>query len=156
MTGDRIRVVIADDHAVVRAGLRAVLGGAKDIEVVGEADDGREAIALVERLRPDVVLMDLSMAPMDGATATQEIVARGLPTRVLILTMHGADGHLMPVLERGAAGFLSKSAADRDLVAAVHAVARGDLYLLPPAARELAARLSGERARRDLAASASL
>ena len=144
-TSEPTRVVIADDHAVVRAGLRAVLGTAKDIQVVGEARDGGEAVALAERLRPDVVVMDLGMAPMNGAEATAEIVARGLPCRVLILTMQAAESHLMPLLEGGAWGYLSKSAADRALVAAVRAVARGDLYLLPDAARVLAVELRHER-----------
>ena len=144
-TGNPTRVVIADDHAVVRAGLRAVLGPAKDIQVVGEAADGGEAVALAERLRPDVLVMDLSMAPMDGVAATREIVARGLPTRVMILTMEAAEGRLLPLLKCGAWGYLVKSAADRELVAAVRAVARGDIYLLPDAARALAAGLRQER-----------
>ena len=88
MTGDLIRVVLADDHAVVRAGLKAVLGTAKDITVAGEASNGREAVALVDRVHPDVVVMDLSMPELDGAAATKEILAKGNGTRVLVLTMH--------------------------------------------------------------------
>jgi two-component system response regulator NreC len=91
MTGDKIRVVLADDHAVVRAGLKAVLGGAKDIEVIGEAKTGREAVTLAERFKPDVIIMDLSMPELDGTAATKEIVAKGLPVKVLILTMHVED-----------------------------------------------------------------
>jgi two-component system, NarL family, response regulator NreC len=138
MTSDLIRVVLADDHTVVRAGLKAVLGTAKDIDVVGEAKDGREAIALVDRFKPDVVVMDLSMAGMDGTAATKEIVAKGLSTRVLILTMHPEEDYLVPLLEAGAAGYLVKSAADRELVDAVRAVAKGDVYVRPTAARVLA------------------
>ena len=138
MTPDLIRVILADDHAVVRAGLKAVLGAARDIDVVGEAKDGREAVALAERLNPDVVVMDLSMGEADGTTATKEIVAKGLATRVLILTMHAEEDYLVPLLEAGAAGYLVKSAADRELVDAVRAVARGDLYVRPSAARILA------------------
>ncbi len=138
MTSDLIRVVLADDHAVVRAGLKAVLGTAKDIDVVGEAKDGREAIGLVERFNPDVVVMDLSMAGMDGSTATKEIVAKGGPTRVLILTMHSEEDYLVSLLEAGASGYLVKSAADRELVDAVRAVAKGDVYVRPMAARVLA------------------
>ena len=138
MTSDLIRVVLADDHAIVRAGLKAVLGQARDIDVVGEARDGREAVALVERFNPDVVVMDLSMAEMDGTAATKEIVAKGLSARVLVLTMHAEEDYLIPLLEAGAAGFLVKSAADRDLVDAVRAVARGDVYVRPSAARVLA------------------
>lgn len=138
MTSDLIRVVLADDHTVVRAGLKAVLGTAKDIDVVGEAKDGREAVALVDRFKPDVVVMDLSMAGMDGTAATKEIVAKGVPTRVLILTMHPEEDYLVPLLEAGAAGYLVKSAADRELVDAVRAVAKGDVYVRPTAARVLA------------------
>ena len=138
MTSDLIRVVLADDHTVVRAGLKAVLGTAKDIDVVGEAKDGREAISLVDRFKPDVVVMDLSMAGMDGTAATKEIVAKGLSTRVLILTMHPEEDYLVPLLEAGAAGYLVKSAADRELVDAVRAVAKGDVYVSPTAARVLA------------------
>jgi len=138
MTGDLIRVLLADDHAVVRAGLKAVLGAAPDIDIVGEAKDGREAVALAERLNPDVVVMDLSMGGLDGTEATKEIVAKNLPARVLILTMHAEEDYLVPLLEAGAAGYLVKSAADRELVDAVRAVARGDLYVRPSAARILA------------------
>ena len=138
MTGDLIRVVLADDHTVVRAGLKAVLGTAKDIDVVGEANNGREAIALVERFKPDVVVMDLTMGEMDGTTATKEIVSRGVATRVLVLTMHAEEDYLVPLLEAGAAGYLVKSAADRELVDAVRTVARGELYVRPAAARVLA------------------
>jgi two-component system, NarL family, response regulator NreC len=138
MTSDLIRVVLADDHTVVRAGLRAVLGTAKDIDVVGEAKDGREAVSLVDRFNPDVVVMDLSMAGMDGTAATKEIVAKGGVTRVLILTMHPEEDYLVPLLEAGAAGYLVKSAADRELVDAVRAVAKGDVYVRPTAARVLA------------------
>ncbi len=138
MSPDLIRVILADDHAVVRAGLKAVLGAARDIDVVGEAKDGREAVALAERLNPDVVVMDLSMGEADGTAATKEIVAKGLAARVLILTMHAEEDYLIPLLEAGAAGYLVKSAADRELVDAVRAVARGDLYVRPSAARILA------------------
>lgn len=137
-----IRVVLADDHAVVRAGLRAVLGGAADIEVVGEAKDGREAIALVEQLDPHVMVMDLSMPGVDGTTATKEIVNRRLRTRVLVLTMHGEEDYLVPLLSAGAAGYLVKSAADRDLIDAVRTVARGDMYVRPSGAQILARRLT--------------
>ncbi len=138
MTSDLIRVVLADDHTVVRAGLKAVLGTAKDIDGVGEAKYGREAIALVDRFKPYVVVMDLSMAGMDGTAATKEIVAKGVSTRVLILTMHPEEDYLVPLLEAGAAGYLVKSAADRELVDAVRAVAKGDVYVRPTAARVLA------------------
>ena len=138
MSGDLIRVLLVDDHAVVRAGLKAVLGTARDIDVVGEAQNGREAIGLSARLRPDVVVMDLSMDEMDGATATRELVASGLECKVLILTMHTEDEYLVPALEAGASGYLVKTAADKELVAAVRTVAKGDPYLQASAAHTLA------------------
>ncbi|HEX7546228.1 MAG TPA: response regulator transcription factor, partial [Gemmatimonadaceae bacterium] len=135
MTGDLIRVLLADDHAVVRAGLKAVLGTAKDITVVGEASNGREAVDAAMRLNPDVVVMDLSMGEMDGAAATKELKTRLSKARVLILTMHAEDEFLVPLLEAGASGYLVKNAADRDLVDAVRTVASGHQYLQAAAAR---------------------
>ena len=133
-----IRVVLTDDHAVVRAGVKAVLGAAKDIQVVGEGSSGRDAINLVERLKPDVLVMDLSMGEMDGISATKEIVDKKLSTKILILTMHAEEAYLVKVLEAGASGYLVKSAADRELVDAVRAVAHGDMYMQPTATRALA------------------
>lgn len=138
MSGDLIRVVIADDHAVVRSGLKAVLGSARDIEVVAEAGSGREAIAAVNRFHPDVVLMDLTMADTDGLAATKTITDEGSATRVLVLTMHTEDEYLVQVLQAGAAGYVVKSAADRELLEAVRTVARGEMYVQPTAARVLA------------------
>jgi two-component system, NarL family, response regulator NreC len=155
MTGDTIRVVLADDHTVVRAGLKAVLGAARDIEVIGEAKTGREAVMLAERFKPDVIVMDLTMPDMDGTEATKEIIAKGLSVKVLILTMHIEEDYLIPLMEAGAAGYLVKSAADRELVDAVRAVAHGDVYVRASAARVLAKNLSKkdpakeERARFD-------
>jgi DNA-binding NarL/FixJ family response regulator len=145
---DVIRVILADDHLVVRAGLKALLGASKDIQVVGEAANGRDAIALVERLKPDVAVLDLDMPQMDGAAATRELVAKGSPVKVLILTMHDEDEHLVAMLEAGASGYLVKNAADRELADAVRAVASGDTYVQPSAARALARNVSrrGEHA----------
>ena len=144
---DVIRVILADDHLVVRAGLKALLGVSKDIEVVGEAANGRDAIALVERLKPDVAVLDLDMPQMDGMTATKALVAAHSTTRVLILTMHNEDEYLVTLLEAGAAGYLVKNAADRELADAVRAVAAGDTYVQPSAARALAREVTrrGER-----------
>lgn len=141
MSEDQIRVVLADDHAIVRAGLKAILGAARDIAVVGEASNGRDAVALATRFRPHVVVMDLTMGEMDGIAATRLIVGTENAPRVLVLTMHPEDEYLVPLLEAGASGYLVKSAADRDLVDAVRAVARGDLYVRPSAARVLAREL---------------
>lgn len=141
-TADTIRVILADDHLVVRAGLRALLAGNRDIEVVGEAANGREALALIERLTPDVAVLDLDMPVMDGVTATRELVRRKISTRVLILTMHSEDEYLVALLEAGAAGYLVKNAADRELADAVRAVAAGDSYVQPSAALTLARNVS--------------
>ena len=138
MTSDLIKVILADDHAVVRAGVKAVLSAAKDIQVVGEATNGREAVSLAERVDPDVIVMDLSMGEMDGITATQEMVTKKIRGKVLILTMHAEDAYLVKVLEAGASGYLVKSAADRELVDAVRSLAHGDMYVQPAAARALA------------------
>lgn len=144
-----ISIVLADDHAVVRAGLKAVLSRAADMQVVGEARSGNEAVALAERLQPHVVVMDLDMEDGDGTAATREIVARGLRTRVLVLTMHTEDEFLTPTLEAGAAGFLVKTAADRELVDAVRAVAYGDVYVRPSAGPALLKRLAQKRSMAD-------
>ena len=138
MSLELIRVILADDHAVVRTGLKAVLSTARDIEVVGEARDGREALDLAERLKPDVVVMDLTMGEMDGASATKELTARGPSPRVLILTMHAEEDYLVPLIEAGAAGYLVKSTADRELVEAIRSVARGEMYVRPSGTRVLA------------------
>jgi two-component system, NarL family, response regulator NreC len=133
-----IRVVLVDDHAIVRTGLKAVLANAPEIDVVGEASGGHEAVALVRRSPADVVVMDLSMADGDGVTATREITAGGDGPRVLVLTMHAEEAYLEAVLEAGASGYLGKSTADHDLVEAVRAISRGEIYIQPTAARVLA------------------
>ena len=142
MAEDLIRVVLADDHTVVRTGLKAVLSAARDIHVIGEASNGREAVAMAERLDPDVVVMDLTMPELDGSGAMREIKEKGLRSRVLVLTMHLEDDYLLPMMEAGAAGYLVKSVADRELVDAVRAVARGDMYVRPAAARVFARSMS--------------
>lgn len=133
-----IRVVLVDDHAIVRTGLKAVLADAPEIDVVGEASGGNEAVDLLTRIAADVVVMDLSMSDGDGVTATREITGAGDGTRVLVLTMHAEEAYLEAVLEAGASGYLGKANADRDLVEAVHAVARGEIFVQPSAARVLA------------------
>ncbi len=141
-TLDAIRVILADDHLVVRAGLKALLGATKDISVVGEATNGRDALALIERLAPDVAVLDLDMPQMDGLSATKQLVATHASTRVLILTMHVEDEYLVNLLEAGAAGFLVKNAADRELADAIRAVAAGDVYVQPSASIALARAMS--------------
>ncbi len=138
MSDDLIRVILADDHSVVRAGLKAVIGAAKDMHVVGEASSGPEAVALAERLKPHVVIMDLSIGEVDGGEATKMLIAKGIPSKVLILTMHPEEDYLVPMLEAGASGFLPKTAPDRELLDAVRTVARGEVYVRAEAARILA------------------
>jgi two-component system, NarL family, response regulator NreC len=134
-----IRVVLVDDHAIVRTGLKAVLADEADIDVVGEAAGGNEALALLERVPADVVVMDLSMSDGDGMMATRSITARGdQAPQVLVLTMHAEEAYLEAVLEAGASGYLVKSTADRELVEAIRAVANGEIFVQPSAARVLA------------------
>lgn len=137
-----IRVLLADDHDVVRLGLRTLLGNAPDIEVVGEARNGDEAVEQAAALEPDVVIMDLAMAGTDGVAATREITRRRLDTRVLVLTMHEERAYLIPVLEAGAAGYIVKSAASTELLRAIRRVAAGETFVRPEAADILAARFT--------------
>ncbi len=145
---ETIRVVLVDDHTILRAGLKAVLGAAPEVVVVGEASGGREAVELLTRLHADVVVMDISMSEGDGITATRAITAGEGAPRVLVLTMHAEEAYLEAVLESGASGYLVKSTADRELVQAVRAVARGELVVPPSSASVLArsARRREERA----------
>ena len=133
-----IRVLIVDDHAMVREALRILLGNATNVIVVGEAEDGIAAVAASRRLAPDIVLLDLDMPGGNGASALCDLLA--VPNvRVLILTVHPEDGHLVPLLEAGARGYLTKEAAARDLVHAIRVVAADEVYVRPEAARMLAA-----------------
>jgi DNA-binding NarL/FixJ family response regulator len=134
-----IRVLVVDDHSLVRAGFRSLLSGEDDIEVVGEATDGTEAVALAVRERPDVVLMDIRMAGMDGLTATRNITSdsRLSGTRVLVLTTFDLDEYVFGALRVGASGFLLKGVEPDALIEAVRTVARGDALLEPGATRRL-------------------
>ncbi|MGZ6391848.1 MAG: response regulator, partial [Ktedonobacterales bacterium] len=124
-----IRVLLADDHDILRDGLRMLLEMASDIQVVGEARTGREAVAEAERLHPDVVLMDISMPELDGVEAARRIRQQMPEVRVLFLTMHEADEYFFRALQAGAAGYVIKRTASADLLAAVRAVARGGSFL---------------------------
>ena len=141
MSDGVINVILADDHAVVRSGVRQFLASARDIRVIAEASDGQEAVDLTSRLRPDVLVMDVSMGPMDGITAAAKVREQTPDTRVLMLTMHSEEEYLASALRAGASGFLVKSAADRELIDAVRALACGDVYVRPSAARVLARRV---------------
>jgi DNA-binding NarL/FixJ family response regulator len=126
-----IRILIADDHPVVRDGLSGIFGGAEDFEVVGLASDGEEAVELARRLKPDVVLMDLRMPRMDGVTAIRRLAPA---QRILVLTTFDADTDVLPAIEAGATGYLLKDAPRSELYRAVRAAARGEAVLSPPVA----------------------
>ena len=141
-----IRVLLADDHAAIRAGLRMLLATAGDIEVIGEAGDGAVAVANARALRPDVVLMDVRMPGTDGVTATRQIVEEGL-SEVLVLTTFDLDEYVFGALRAGAAGFLLKTAEAAALVDAVRHVAAGDGVVAPEVTRRLIAELAAPRDR---------
>jgi DNA-binding NarL/FixJ family response regulator len=143
-----IRVVIADDHAIVRSGLEQLLSTADDLLLVGTAVDGEEVVAIVARERPDVVLMDLSMPNVDGVGATRRIVAASPEARVIVLTSFGDDRHIADALDPGAVGYMLKHAGPDELLDAIRAAAAGDSPLDPKAARVLlASRRVGPAAR---------
>ena len=131
----RIRILLADDHTVLRSGLRALLSAQADLEVAGEAADGGEALRLAQTLQPDVVVMDIGMPGVSGIDATARI-RRELPsTKVLILSMHDDQGYLRQALRAGASGYVLKKAADTELLAAIRAAARGEVFLDPSLAK---------------------
>ncbi len=132
-----IRMLIVDDHPVVRDGLRGMFAGDPGFEVLAEAGDGAEALALAERLRPDVVLMDLRMPRMDGVSAIRAMAERGLPSRVLVLTTYDTDSDVLPAVKAGATGYLLKDTAREELFRAVRAAARGESVLSPAVATRL-------------------
>jgi two-component system response regulator NreC len=133
----RIRILLADDHTVLRAGLRALLAAQHDLEVVGEASDGGEAVRLARALAPDVVVMDIGMPGTSGMDATARI-RREIPAiRVLILSMHDDQGYLRQALKAGASGYVLKKAADTELLVAIRAAARGEVFLDPSMAKGL-------------------
>jgi DNA-binding NarL/FixJ family response regulator len=126
-----IHVIVADDHHLVRQGIRALLERAGDIEVVGEAADGQEAIELVQRLTPDVLVMDIAMPRLDGPQATERVRALGVATEVVILSMHSDETLVRQTLRSGARGYLLKRSVTEELLLAVRAAARGEIYLSP-------------------------
>lgn len=132
-----IRILIADDHPVVRTGLQGMLAGQPDFEVVGEAADGAAAVALSERLCPDVVLMDLRMPDTDGVTAIRHIKARHPEVHILVLTTYDTDADILRAIEAGATGYLLKDTGREELARAIRAAARGEAVLAPPVAAKL-------------------
>ncbi|MBH0117317.1 response regulator transcription factor [Salinibacterium sp. NG253] len=136
-----IRVVVADDHPIVRSGIVGLLSSADDIEVVGEASDGVEAVALATQLSPDVVLMDLRMPGLGGAEATAQLVAARPDVRVLILTTYESDENILTAIEAGASGYLLKAAPQEEILAGLRSVARGEVALAPSIAALLVNRM---------------
>ena len=136
-----IRVLLADDHPALRLGMRMLLDRAPDVEVVGEAKDGEEALALIEELRPDVAVLDCKLPGLSGPEVAREIQRMGLPVRVLALSSYDDDRYVRGMLEAGAAGYLLKEEAPETIVAAV----RGEGYFSPPVANKMAAWARGER-----------
>ncbi|MGH7445270.1 MAG: response regulator [Longimicrobiales bacterium] len=145
MANDTIRIVLCDDHLVLRAGLKALLENEVDLKVVGEASTGEEALERCELLKPDVVVMDLSMPGMGGLEATRRIAVQGT-SKVLVLTMHAEEEYLLAVLEAGGSGYVRKTSADEDLISAIRTVARDEVFLYPSAAKLL---LQGFRVKKD-------
>lgn len=132
-----LRVLLADDHTLVRAGLRSLLQQMENVEVVAEAEDGRQVLAAVAEHRPDVVLMDISMSGMNGLEATLQLKRDRPEVRVIILSMHATEEYVLQALRAGASGYLLKDSAPLELALALQAVARGESYLSPPVSRQV-------------------
>lgn len=126
-----IRIILADDNSLVRQGIRKMLASIDDIHVVGEAEDGQEAVTLAQRLKPDVVVMDISMPQVDGLEATERIQALNTSTQVLILSMHTGPAFVRRAVRKGARGYVLKRTATQDLVPALYTVAEGERYFSP-------------------------
>jgi two-component system response regulator NreC len=132
-----LRILLADDHGVLRAGLRALLNAEDDLEVIGEAADGDQVLQLARRLKPDLVLMDISMPGTGGLEATRQLLAELPEAKVLLLTVHDDQGLLQEAIRSGASGYILKRAAESELINAIHAVVRGDIYIHPSMTRAL-------------------
>jgi two-component system response regulator NreC len=134
---NKIRVLLAEDHTIVRKGLRSLLDGETGIEVIGEAGDGREAVEKVQQLLPDVVVMDITMPALSGLEATRQIKKRFPEVKVLILTMHATEEYVFQILRAGASGYVVKQAAPAELISAIRAVCRGESFLSPAISRKV-------------------
>ena len=125
----KIKVVVADDHTILRQGIKALLNNQEEIEVVGEAKDGREAIKVIEELLPDVILMDIAMPGLNGLEATRRIKKKFPMTKVVVLTMHTNEEYIFQILNAGADGYLVKETAFQDLISAINSVHRGEAFM---------------------------
>jgi two-component system response regulator NreC len=133
----KTKILIADDHWVIRAGLRALLNGTPDVEVVGEASDGYEVLEKLETLKPDIILMDLSMPNLDGIETTRQVMKKVPSVKILILTIHEDEGLLREAIKSGAAGYIVKRAAESELNTAIRAIQQGNMYVHPTLTRAL-------------------
>jgi DNA-binding NarL/FixJ family response regulator len=138
-TDGKIRILLADDHAIVREGVKRILAGEGDIEVVGEAADGAEAVTLAKRLRPDVAVLDISMPRLDGIEATRQIRSAVPETHTLALTMHADDSYVFQLIKAGASGCVLKHDPAPDLIGAIRSASRGEAFLYPQTANAVAA-----------------
>jgi two-component system response regulator NreC len=150
-----IRVLLVDDHPIFRAGLRALLESQPDVRVIGEAGNGAEAIARANELRPDIILLDISMPDVDGLEALRRMQADHVPGRVLVLTMHAENEYLFQVLESGGYGYVLKQGVDTDLFTAIRTVAAGDIFLYPTATALLLSRYREQKRALDETADGS-
>ncbi len=137
MSGEKINILLVDDHDIVRAGLEAILSAEPDFQIVGVARSGQEALALLEKTAPDVVLMDITMPDMDGLEATRRIKMNSERAKVLALTIHEGQDYFFAMLQAGASGYVPKRAASEDLISAIRALAHGEIYLHPSVAGTL-------------------
>jgi DNA-binding NarL/FixJ family response regulator len=153
---NKLRILLADDHQMFREGLRAIVNSQTDMEVVGEADNGREAVRLAQQLQPDVVVMDISMPEMNGLKATERLKESSPAINVLTLTRHADAGYLHQLLRAGAGGYVLKRSAVEELVRAIRAVASGQHYLDPAATNEVFSDMVGRRSARASPADRSL
>ena len=131
----KIKVLLADDHAILRAGLKMLLDAESDMEIVGEAENGAAAIDETRKLKPDIVLMDITMPELNGLHATKEIIKTHPDVKVLVLTMHDDEGYLRQFLRAGASGYVVKKAVDTELTAAIRVVYRGEIFVYPSLAK---------------------
>jgi two-component system response regulator NreC len=142
---EKIRVFLVDDHTVVRQGLRRILESDEEIEIVGEAGDGRTAINLVQKLRPHVVVMDVAMPELNGIEATRQIIKRVEGAKILVLSMHGDDVYVRQALKAGARGYLLKDSEDLDLIKAVKAIRAGGSFFSPPVSKVVLSGYLGDK-----------
>lgn len=133
----KIKIMIADDHTIVRQGMRKLLETYPELQIVGESQDGDETIELVKKLLPEIIIMDISMPGLNGLEATREIKKRSPEIKILILTMHAEKEYIFKILQSGASGYLLKGSAIDELVTAIHAVDRGESYLSPPISKSI-------------------